>query len=104
MKRMTLKASALSIILSSGCSILPTVDFTPPPPVKVITEEIPIEIYQPPLPQQITLQDVTWFIITKNNWEEAIVKVEKLNIYKIFQAKEWWNNQPNCLYISFRFF
>jgi len=78
MKRMILKASALSIILSSGCSILPTVDFTPPPPVKVITEEIPIEIYQPPLPQQITLQDVTWFIITKNNWEEAIVKVEKL--------------------------
>ena len=65
-------------MLTSGCASLPKLDFTPPPPVKVITEEIPIEIYQPPLPQQITLQDVNWFIITKENWEESIQKVEKL--------------------------
>ena len=72
MKQTTLIASVLSIIiLSSGCSSLPKIDFTPPPPVKVITEEVPIEIYQPPLPQQITLQDDSWFVITKDNWEES---------------------------------
>ena len=78
MKPMILKASVLSIMLTSGCASLPKFDFTPPPPVKVITEEIPIEIYQPPLPQQITLQDVNWFIITKENWEESIQNVEEL--------------------------
>lgn len=78
MKRTTLIASVLTIALSSGCSSIPTLDFTPPPPVKVITEEIPIEIYQPPLPQQIQLQDVTWFVITKDNWEESVAKVEEL--------------------------
>ena len=79
MKRTTLIASALTIALSSGCSSIPKLeDFIPPPPVKVITEEIPIEIYQPPLPEQITLQDVNWFVITKENWEESVVKVEEL--------------------------
>lgn len=79
MKQTTTIASVLSIILlSSGCSSIPKIDFTPPPPVKVITEEVPIEIYQPPLPQQITLQDVGWFVITKDNWEESVKKVEKI--------------------------
>ena len=77
MKRTTLIASALTIVLSSGCSVLPKVDFTPPPPVKVITEEVKMEIYQPPLPQEIKMEDVNWFVITKNNYEESIQKVEK---------------------------
>ena len=74
MKRTTLIASALTIVLSSGCSVLPKVDFTPPPPVKVITEEVKMEIYQPPLPQEIKMEDVNWFVITKNNYEESIQK------------------------------
>ena len=78
MKRTTLIASALTIVLSSGCSVLPKVDFTPPPPIKVITEEVKMEIYQPPLPQEIKMEDVNWFVITKNNYEESIQKVEKL--------------------------
>ena len=78
MKQTILALSSLTILLSSGCGILPRVDYTPPPPVEVIATEIKLEIYQPPLPQEITMQDVTWFVITKNNWEESIVKVEKL--------------------------
>ena len=66
--------SALTILLSSGCSILPKVDFTPPPPVKVITEEVKMDIYQPPLPQEIKMENVDWFVITKNNYEEAVEK------------------------------
>ena len=78
MKQTILATSCLTILLSSGCSVLPTVDFTPPPPVKVITEEVKLDIYQPPLPQEITMQDVTWFIITKNNYEEVVGRVEEL--------------------------
>jgi len=78
MKQMILKASAFSIILSSGCASLPKVDFTPPPPVKVITEEVRLDIYQPPLPNEIRLEDIQWVIITEQNYEESVAKVEKL--------------------------
>jgi len=78
MKQMILKASALSIILSSGCASLPKVDFTPPPPVTVITEEVRLDIYQPPLPNEIRLEDIQWIVITEKNYEESVAKVEKL--------------------------
>jgi len=78
MKPTILALSSLTILLSSGCSFLPTVDYTPPPPVEVVTTEVKLDIYQPPLPQEITMQDVTWFVITKNNYEEAVAKVEEL--------------------------
>ncbi len=78
MKQTILALSCLTILLSSGCSVVPEVEYTPPPPVTVITQEVRLDIYQPPLPQEIHLQDVTWFIITKDNWDESTVKVETL--------------------------
>ena len=78
MKQTILATSCLTILLSSGCSVLPKIDFTPPPPVQVITTEVKLDIYQPPLPQEISMQDVTWFVITKENYEEAVEKVEEL--------------------------
>lgn len=78
MKRTALAASVLTIALSSGCSVLPKVDFTPPEPVKVITEEVKIDIYQPPLPQEIQLEDVKFFIINKNNYDQKVKEVEEL--------------------------
>ena len=78
MKQTILATSCLTILLSSGCSVLPKIDFTPPPPVQVITTEVKLDIYQPPLPQEISMQDVTWFVITKENYEEQIDKVETL--------------------------
>ena len=78
MKRTALAASVLTIALSSGCSVLPKVDFTPPEPVKVITEEVKIDIYQPPLPQEIQLEDVKFFIINKDNYDQKVKEVEEL--------------------------
>jgi hypothetical protein len=78
MKQTILATSCLTILLSSGCSVLPKIDFTPPPPVQVITTEVKLDIYQPPLPQEISMQDVTWFVITKENYEEAVERVEEL--------------------------
>lgn len=48
----------------------------PLPPVKVITETVQLEIYQPPLPPEIQLDDVQWFVVTKENLEEKVVEVE----------------------------
>lgn len=50
----------------------------PLPPVKVITEIVKAEIYQPPLPQEISLTDVQFVIITKDNLDEKIADVERL--------------------------
>ena len=78
MKQTILATSCLTILLSSGCSILPTVDYTSPPPVQIMTEDVKLDIYQPPLPQEISMQDVTRFVINKENYQEAVQKVESL--------------------------
>ena len=43
------------------------------------TEEVRMEIYQPPLPEEITMEDVQWFVINKNNWDESVVKIEEIS-------------------------
>lgn len=48
------------------------------PQVKVITETIKLEIYQPPMPPPIQLEDIYWYVITKKNLEEKITEIEKL--------------------------
>lgn len=61
-----IKLSLLSVIgfgmLITGCTSIPKTQ--PLPPVKVITETVQVEIYQPPLPSQIQLADVEWKVIT----------------------------------------
>lgn len=67
-----------SLLLLQSCSLLkPTVpEPLPLPPVKVITETVQLEIYQPPLPPEIQLDDVQWFVLTEGNLEEKIAEVE----------------------------
>ena len=78
MKQTIALASVLTIVVSSGCSILPKTEYTPPPPVKVITEEVKTEIYHPRLPDEIQLEDVKFFIINKDNYDQKVEEVEKL--------------------------
>jgi len=49
-----------------------------PPKVITVTETVPLRIYQPPLPQEISLENVKFFVITKDNLEEQVAKVEKI--------------------------
>ena len=78
MKQTIALASVLTIIVSSGCSILPKTEYTPPPPVKVITEEVKTEIYHPRLPDEIELEDLKFFIINKDNYDQKVKEVEEL--------------------------
>lgn len=50
----------------------------PLPPVRVITEQVKLEIYQPPLPQEVSLTDVQFIVITKDNLNEKVAEVERL--------------------------
>jgi hypothetical protein len=44
----------------------------------VITEQVPLEIYQPPLPNPVQLRDVYWFVITEDNLEEKMDQIRKI--------------------------
>ena len=62
-------AAVTSIILLAGCATSQTVQ--PLPPVKVITETVEVEIYQPPLPPAIQMNDVDWKVITNTPCKPA---------------------------------
>lgn len=67
----------------SGCSIFQGKQNTQPqplplPPVKVITETVQLEIYQPPMPPPIQLDEVKWFVLTEKNMQEKIEEIKKL--------------------------
>jgi len=67
-----------ALLLLQSCSLLkPAVpEPLPLPPVKVITETVQLEIYQPPLPPEIQLDDVQWFVLTESNLEEKVEEVK----------------------------
>lgn len=69
----------LCLFLVQGCSILRPAapQPLPLPPVKIITESIQLEIYQPPLPPEIQLDDVQWFVLTEANLAEKITEVKR---------------------------
>jgi len=48
-------------------------------PVKIITETVQIEVYQPVLPQQMKLDEVSWYVITEDNLEEKIAEIKKFS-------------------------
>ena len=54
----------LIIIGLSACSSMQSVPYQAPSQVKVFTEEVQLEIYQPPLPQEISMRDIEWYVLT----------------------------------------
>jgi len=69
----------ISFLLLGGCSLIqPQPLPTPEPIIKTVTEYKTLEIYQPPLPKAIDLQDVEFFVITEKNFEEQVKKLEKM--------------------------
>ena len=71
--------SSVLLLSLGGCSLLqPQPLPTPEPIIKTVTEYKTLEIYQPPLPKAIDLQDVEFFVITEKNFEEQVAKLEKM--------------------------
>ena len=69
-KNLTLVGVALML---GACSTMQQ-PYQPLPPVKVITETVEMEIYQPPLPKEIQLSDVDWKVITNTPCKPATGK------------------------------
>ena len=75
----------LSLALVAGCSWMPSLEwgnepeFIPPEPqIVTVVEKIPLRIYQPPLPQEIDLLNVNFFVITEENYDEKKKEIEKI--------------------------
>ena len=63
----------LALTLLSGCAWLKTEP--KPPEITIITEKVPVEIFQPPMPNPVLLRDVYWFVITEENLEEKLEQI-----------------------------
>jgi hypothetical protein len=76
-----MRISSLFLVLFSlgGCAMFgKSVPIAPPEPTVVTKiETVPLRIYQPPLPAEITLLDLNWFVITSDNLEEKKKDIEK---------------------------
>lgn len=71
--------TSVVVLALGGCSMLQPQPLPAPEPiVKTVTEYKTLEIYQPPLPKAISLQDVEFFVVTEKNFEEQVEKLEKL--------------------------
>ena len=71
--------SLFLVVLLGGCSWLqPQPLPTPETIVKTVTEYKTLEIYQPPLPKAINLQDIEFFVVTEKNFDEQIARLKKL--------------------------
>ena len=69
----------ISFLLLGGCSLIQPQPLPAPEPViKTVTQYKTLEIYQPPLPKAIDLQDVEFFVVTEKNLDEQIKKLEKM--------------------------
>ena len=71
--------SSVLLLTLGGCSMLQPQPLPAPEPIiKTVTEFKTLEIYQPPLPKAIDLQDVEFFVITESNFEEQVARLEKM--------------------------
>jgi hypothetical protein len=86
------------LFLLQGCSLLrpSTPEPLPLPPVKVITETVQLEIYQPPLPPEIQLDDVQWFVLTESNLQDKISEVKSFTGAD-FVMKTWHITFKKCV-------
>ena len=82
---MKVLSSLLILTLISGCQLMPRLEWgpepivvQPEPQIVTVTEKVPLRIYQPPLPQEIDLLSVNFFVITEENIEEKVKEIEKM--------------------------
>ena len=67
-----LAALASILILSTGCSLMPTTK-----PIEVVTVSEPAPLYHPPLPLEVQLVDIQWRVLTPEIMDEYFAALEE---------------------------
>jgi len=64
----------------SSCSLLPTKQ------IQVSTKPVERQIVQPIMPREIDLKQPQWIVITPDNWEEQLARIEEQEGELVFLA------------------
>jgi len=67
-------------MMGSSCSLLPT------KVVEVSAKPIERKIVQPVMPREIDLKNPTWIVVTPDNWEDQLARIEKQEGELVFLA------------------
>lgn len=67
----------LVVLLLTSCGMFQQ-EPQPLPPVKIITEVIKPELYPPPLPRELQIENVRWHVLTRDNIEEKMSEIEEM--------------------------
>jgi hypothetical protein len=79
-----LKTTAVaSILLTTGCSLLPQ---KKPQEVKIVTKPVERKIIQPVMPRAIDLKEPYWYVVSSANLEEFLARLEKEEGQVVFLA------------------
>lgn len=68
------------LMMGSSCSLLPT------KVVEVSAKPIERKIVQPVMPREIDLKNPTWIVVTPENWEDQLSRIEKQEGELVFLA------------------
>ena len=74
--------ATLSIILMMvcSCSLIPTKE------IQVTAKPLDRTIVQPVMPREIDLKEPMWIVVTPDNWEEQLARIEKQEGELVFLA------------------
>jgi len=79
----TSKKSALSLMIlmmACSCSLIPTKQ------IEVTAKPLDRKIVQPVMPREIDLKEPMWIVVTPDNWEEQLARIEKQEGELVFLA------------------
>ena len=66
--------------MACSCSLLPTKQ------IQVSAKPIERQIVQPIMPREIDLKEPMWIVVTPENWEEQLARIEKQEGELVFLA------------------
>ena len=68
------------LMMAYSCSLLPT------NPIQVTAKPIERTIVQPIMPREIDLKQLQWIVVTPDNWEEQLARIEQQEGELVFLA------------------
>ena len=73
-------AMLMVLMMAYSCSLLPT------NPIQVTAKPIERTIVQPIMPREIDLKQPQWIVVTPDNWEEQLARIEQQEGELVFLA------------------
>ena len=68
------------LIMACSCSLLPTKQ------IEVTAKPLERTIVQPVMPREIDLREPMWIVVTPDNWEDQLAKIEEQEGELVFLA------------------